>query len=130
MAQARAVLAERDPEALAPQLGPALIAAVCIRNVEAVELVLQHGADANTRMDGRDPVLHRAAWEDPVRSTTVPIVRLLLDHGASLEARDDQGLTPLLSAVKHCAKEGPVAKAAALEARAAFGALLAGPSDD
>ena len=61
-------------------------------NTKAVRLLLDHGADPNIRTwkpDGGSTPLHLA-----VRKGKIDIARLLLEHGASVEAQNGQGRTP------------------------------------
>ena len=58
-----------------------------------VRLLLDHGADPNVQAHGRDDglsPLHRASQKG-----STEIVRLLIEHGASIEAKDKKGRTPL-----------------------------------
>ena len=57
-----------------------------------VRLLLDHGANPNilARIQQGNTPLHRAS-----RSGRIEIVRLLVEHGASVEAQDDAGMTPL-----------------------------------
>jgi hypothetical protein len=55
----------------------------------AVRLLLSRGADPNVRANGLTP-LHLASEYGKIE-----IARLLIEHGASVEAKDDQGKTPL-----------------------------------
>ncbi len=68
-------------------------------NPAGVGLYLQHGADPNFRvpwMHDRTH-LHRAV----VYGRSFPIIQALVQAGADPNARDDLGLTPLRSAVRH-----------------------------
>jgi hypothetical protein len=58
-----------------------------------VQLLLDRGADPNvqTQIDGRTSTpLHRASGDGRIE-----IARLLLEHGASLDVQDEEGMTPL-----------------------------------
>ena len=63
-----------------------------ILDPRVVRLLLDHGADPNilARIQQGNTPLHRAS-----RSGRIEIVRLLVEHGASVEAQDDGGMTPL-----------------------------------
>jgi ankyrin repeat protein len=64
---------------------------------DVARLLLEHGADVNTRMDdGRSP-LHWAGTDE--------VVRVLLEHGANVGAVDNEGRTPL-----HLARMGEVVR--------------------
>jgi len=67
---------------LAPPLGDA----------EALKLLLDHGADANAKDPGGNPLLSRAAVSD-----TLPLdsIRTLLERGADVNAKDARGRTAL-----------------------------------
>ncbi|KAL7296051.1 hypothetical protein TKK_0010605 [Trichogramma kaykai] len=79
------------------------------RHVEVVRILLQRGADPR-RVDRRGSTpLHelakacrcrcpRGAYYCDFRRPTGPIIDLLLNHGAQLEARNEQGHTPLAAA--------------------------------
>jgi hypothetical protein len=58
--------------------------------------LFRHGANANLRIEGLTP-LHLACHSDAV--TNLDFIQLLLEKGASPNVRDNQGMTPLMSAV-------------------------------
>ncbi|KAH8197346.1 hypothetical protein TruAng_008476 [Truncatella angustata] len=68
----------------------ALFAAVCHQHVDAVELLLQAGANPNLTCSNSWKALHAVS-----RSGNEGIARLLLRHGANTEARDSVGWVPL-----------------------------------
>jgi ankyrin repeat protein len=94
--------------------------------VHRVTVLLGYGADVNSRGREGFTALHYA-----VRSGNLPLLRLLLDRGADIEAGDPDGLTPLLHLAKTRAKidHGAVlallaAHGAHLDARTAAGETL------
>jgi len=65
-------------------------------NLQAISLLLAHGADADVDAqdnEGRTALMRACAYDDP------GIVRLLLDHGASPQTKDRQGRTSLSIAI-------------------------------
>jgi ankyrin repeat protein len=68
-------------------------------NPRGVELLLRHGADPNLRvpwMHDRTH-LHRAI----AYGRSLPIIRMLVEHGGDTNATDDRGVTPLGYAIRH-----------------------------
>ena len=61
-----------------------------VDGVRVARLLLEHGADVNTRRNGRWTPLHIASW-----SGKLEIVQVLIDHSAEVDAVDDFGKTPL-----------------------------------
>ncbi|KAJ6261091.1 Serine/threonine-protein phosphatase [Drechslerella dactyloides] len=89
-----AVLADREHVCATP-----LHYAAVNRNVEAVKLLLQHGARVNAKDDISETPLHYAfdtKGHDPVASKKV--IALLLEHGAGVNEVDDDGQVPLYEA--------------------------------
>jgi ankyrin repeat protein len=83
----------------------ALAWAVVDLDVPAVTLLLRHRARTSIADKEGDTPLHRAAgWSTGdviiggIEGSAMNIVRLLLDHGAPLEARNNAGQTPLMMA--------------------------------
>ena len=65
--------------------------------LEIVQMLVELGADVTAVNAGGDTALHRAASK-----RFDAVVRFLADRGAILNARDEQGRTPLECAVHHC----------------------------
>jgi ankyrin repeat protein len=71
-----------------------------------MQLLLDSGADVNTRDDaGSTPLHHSSSREQKnasfVASGTVEGSHLLLKHGADIDAKDKKGDTPLQRALSH-----------------------------
>ncbi len=66
-------------------------------NASSVENLLKNGAPADFKKLGKIPVLVIAA-----KTGSIPVARLLVDKGASLEAADPEGDTPLIAACREC----------------------------
>ncbi|KAJ3115228.1 hypothetical protein HDU96_001012 [Phlyctochytrium bullatum] len=73
---------------------PPLFFALEEDNLEILQLLVQHGADLNSRYRG-DTALHRAAAKGRPE-----VVKLLLEFGADIEALNEDGLTPLCAAAR------------------------------
>lgn len=73
------------------------VAVVCQdgQPLELVELLLDHGADINSRIEpGWDR--HKATpLHIAIPSSNIPMVRFLIEHGADVEARDMSGQQPI-----------------------------------
>jgi ankyrin repeat protein len=86
-------------EACKPPFTQLVLRTAALRhNGRLLPLLLEHGADVNTRNDGKndydslgETALHDAAAEGDVRA-----VRMLLDAGADVNAQDARGRTPLM----------------------------------
>ncbi|KAI9874913.1 MAG: hypothetical protein M1830_009135 [Pleopsidium flavum] len=75
---------------------------------EVVRLLLARGGDATAQDFERETALHRAAY-----SAIRPILRLLLDNGADIDARKDDGRTAVLETVSSAHKLSIASDAAA-----------------
>lgn len=92
-----------DPNAENSQGASALSVAASV-NVDALQVLLELGAEVNRRFTFRPRALkgHVAAGVTPLmyaRSATA--VKILLGHGADLNAQDDRGNTALMHAADH-----------------------------
>ena len=72
-----------------PHYGPQLLA-------DVARLLLEHGADVNTRDDEGTTPLYAAA-----KNGRVQVVHVLLEQGANVGAEDNQGKTPLHGAAEY-----------------------------
>jgi ankyrin repeat protein len=74
-----------------------LLAAISENDVSAVEELLHHGVDVESKKErGWTPLMYAVE-----HSSTPEIVTLLLEKGAEVNARDNEGWTPLMYAAKH-----------------------------
>jgi len=72
--------------------------------VEATTALINNGLDLNRRFlhTGRSLLHHWASRpHDFTEEDSLVIIKLLIDKGADLTVRDNEGLTPLLTAAKH-----------------------------
>lgn len=78
-----------------------ILAAVNGGDIEAVRRFVETGADVNTIRDyaGRT-LLYWAAYDG-----NTEIARLLIQHGADVDAADEYGITPLMEACEGCCVE-------------------------
>jgi hypothetical protein len=67
----------------------------CNKNSGNVEAFLQQGMDPNFRNETNEPVLSIAA-----KKGNLAVVRQLLQSGADINAKDDEGNTPLMNAIR------------------------------
>ncbi|KAI0599190.1 ankyrin [Biscogniauxia sp. FL1348] len=81
---------------------PPIFKAVKRGDSESVQVLLENGADPNPPGYELSPLHASARLEHEEQATE--ITKLLLQHGADLESRDNNGLTPLIVAVRtdHC----------------------------
>lgn len=73
-----------------------------------IEILLELGADVHHEAGGRGTPLHQAA-----QTGNGHTARLLLTHGASADARDAEGQTPLIRALSRC-RNSDIEKVAAM----------------
>jgi ankyrin repeat protein len=73
--------------------------------VEAIALCLELGLDVGAANDGGATVLHAAA----MRGESDQIIRFLVEHGARVDAKNQQGQTPLDLALARKGQDGAMA---------------------
>ena len=76
------------------------------RQIDIMQLLLDHGADPNTRDYDNSIPFHHSSWWDKgriyvLRRGTVEGTPLLLKHGAIIDAEDNEGRTPLQLGLEH-----------------------------
>jgi ankyrin repeat protein len=73
--------------------------AVCCKNIELASIgrLLQKGADINYK----DPKIGWTSLHYATSAESIAVVKLLINKGADINARNNQGATPLLVAVQH-----------------------------
>ena len=73
--------------------------------IDIMQVLLDHGANPNARcIDNSTPLHHSCWWKTGgymPHQGTVEGTRLLLKHGAIVDAEDDEGRTPLQLALEH-----------------------------
>jgi uncharacterized protein len=80
----------------------ALIQATIYNNVEAVQILIEHGANVNTRdFFGGNAALHFAA-----KNYSIELLQLLLKNKAEIDIKDINGYTPLSKAVLNSSGKG------------------------
>jgi len=77
-----------------------LIAAVAHERLDAAQLLIEHGADVNLADSNRNTPLMVAADASPEIKDPVPLIRLLLTHGAKRGLKDSQGRIAFQRAVR------------------------------
>lgn len=95
-AQAAATAAEAKRSRLGTALGPALVEATDRGDLDAVEALLDAGADPDFALDGDGTALIVA-----VRAGSIDLVELLLQHGASVNVASPGDGNPLIMAAAH-----------------------------
>lgn len=74
-------------------------------HVDLMQVLLDCGADPNARDNDDSTPLHHSSWWEkegyPLLKGTVEGTRLLLEHGAIIDAEDNKGRTPLQLAREH-----------------------------
>ncbi len=79
-------------------LGHLLYLAVVDENIDVISFLLQQGADASYKV-GSDPLLCRLFGVGLRQAHVFPIAKMLLDHGAEVNARGKKRQTPLFYAI-------------------------------
>ena len=118
---------EANPNDVVQRTGlTAVIIASAMARIEAVTLLLDAGANPNAADANGFTALHRAVrgeadrGVDPILRASAPaIVSALLAHGADVKARDDRGVTPLMSACLAHGAQSALPDRAAIEAAVA-----------
>jgi ankyrin repeat protein len=74
-------------------------------HVDIMKILLDRGADPNARDKGSSTPLHYSSWLrkgiSSRRQGTVEGTRLLLEYGAIVDVKDNEGRTPLKLAMEH-----------------------------
>lgn len=83
----------RDADGATP-----LIQAVALGHLPTTDELLRRGADPNVRTDNGLAVLHYAVMARCSAANKTAIISALIDAGADVNARDPDGLTPLMCA--------------------------------
>src|SRR5207302_9156954 len=96
------------PHACRPDVGT--------NELHRVNVLLDYGASPDDRGRSGLTALHYA-----VRGGKIPLIRLLLERGAQVDAPDEDGMTPLLHLSKTRSKADPIP---VMELLAAYGANL------
>ncbi|RYJ44857.1 ankyrin repeat domain-containing protein [Flavobacterium beibuense] len=73
--------------------------AICKGDVETVKKFIEYGVDVNETSNGKTPLMLAARYNN------VEIIKLLVDNGAYVNAKDDKGFTALKYAEASNAKE-------------------------
>lgn len=83
-----------DPNNVKDGSDPLLLKAASYlpNNPEIVKMLLEHGANPNVKQEDGTTILHQAAMYNKLE-----LVQLALDKGADVDAKDKQGMTPLMS---------------------------------
>jgi ankyrin repeat protein len=86
-----------SPRALFQDASPLLPPGEERHTLEIMKVLVDLGANVNAANAVGDTALHRAASK-----RFNGVIQFLSDNGAILNARDEQGRTPLACAVRHC----------------------------
>jgi uncharacterized protein len=82
----------------------ALIQATIYNNVEVVQILMEHGANVNTR----DFFSGNAALHFAAKNYSLELLQLLLKNKAEIDIKDINGNTPLFQAVFYASGKGAV----------------------
>lgn len=97
----RAIVEHAGSEQLQEPWGSlALYLAVNREDPDIVELLLNHGADPNGKVDEGDTPLHSAIPVNSYQPPDTRVIQLLLENGADVNAKNDSGNTPLHKAMQ------------------------------
>ena len=97
----RAIVEHAGSEQLQEPWGSlALYLAVNREDPDIVELLLNHGAYPNGKVDEGDTPLHSAIPVNSYRPPDTGVIQLLLEKGADVNAKNDSGNTPLHKAME------------------------------
>jgi ankyrin repeat protein len=88
-----------DIELLDEKGEPPIFHAIRGGHMEAVRFLLSHGANVNVRSRNLRSFSERTPLHETAMQVDVPMMLMLLESGAELEARDSTGQTPLAYAV-------------------------------
>jgi ankyrin repeat protein len=92
-------LLSQDGSPKGKEAGEALLVAAGYGRADMVKLFLDRRVNANVQFNGSDSPLMAAAG--PPSESQTAIVKLLLDHGANVHARDRNGWTALMHAARN-----------------------------
>ena len=92
-----------DANAQGPYNYPPLISAADNGHLEEVQVLIEHSANIHIRdrFNGMTPLHAAAGFVSGSHRDRVDIMRVLLDHGAIIDAEDNKGRTPLQLALEN-----------------------------
>lgn len=99
----RELLIPSDPPGSGPSCWSPLAEASYHGHPDCVRLLLEAGSEVGIRVDGNNTPLHLVLWpidvDRPV-GNQIEVMRLLLDHGALVNAEGEDEMTPLTAACR------------------------------
>jgi ankyrin repeat protein len=99
----RELLIPPDPPGSGPSCWSPLAEASFHGHPDCVRLLLEAGSEVGIRVDGNNTPLHLVLWpidvDRPVENQ-IEVMRLLLDHGALINAEGEDEMTPLAAACR------------------------------